>query len=67
MNDPAGLGSIIQLVAAILANKEECYIREFSIRCFHDSKVFEKELGKACSIIRNFTEDLKNVTTRKSL
>lgn len=57
MNDPAGLRNIVQLVAAILANEGECYIREFSVRCFHDSKVFEKELGKACSIIRNFTED----------
>lgn len=57
LEDPSRLKNTVHLVATILANKNECFLREFSVRCFHDSKVFEKELSGACSIIRKFSED----------
>lgn len=37
--------ALIQTVAAIEENEEECYVREFSIRHFGNSKAFEEMLG----------------------
>ena len=39
-------------------NRKECYIREFSIEHFHDSKVFETLVPKICKIFREENEEL---------
>jgi len=44
------------LIWKILTNEEECFLRRFSISCFHDSKVAEKEIEKAAHIIAEFSE-----------
>ena len=52
--NPDALERVLRLAAAILANREEQYLRSFSIRVFHDSKAAEKELNLACSILTRF-------------
>lgn len=32
-------------------NKKECFVREFSIRIFHDSKKYEQLISKICKVI----------------
>lgn len=48
---------LIRAVACIEENQESCYIREFSIRCFGDSKIFEEMLGKIGKVWRNFSNE----------
>lgn len=58
--DLADLGQIENLIKALFfieTNKESCYIREFSIRYFHDSKIFENMLGKISKVWKQFGED----------
>lgn len=57
LDDPKGFEGLCRMVYGILTNEEECFLREFSIRIFHDSKAAEKELGKACRVIREFSDD----------
>lgn len=55
IGEPAEFEKICELMIFILENKEECYLRQFSIRHYHDSKKAEKYIGKACRIIRDFS------------
>lgn len=58
--DLADLGQIENLIKALFfieTNKESCYIREFSIRYFHDSKIFENMSGKISKVWKQFGED----------
>ncbi len=41
-------------------NTEECFIREFSIRIFHDSKRYEMLIPKICRIFREENDDYEN-------
>lgn len=45
---------LIKAVFYIETNTQSCYIREFSIRCFRDSKYFESILGKISKIWKAF-------------
>lgn len=54
LDHPENTERVLRLCAAILANREEVYLRAFSIRVFHDSKVAESELNLAASILRRF-------------
>lgn len=51
---PQEFQKLCELIFRILTNVEECFLRQFSIRCFHDSKIAEKEIGKAAHIIAEF-------------
>lgn len=54
IDHPEDLERLCTLLQAILENTEECYLRRFSIRVFHDSKIAEKEIRKAAEVIREF-------------
>ena len=63
------LRDTVGLVYAILTNESSCYLREFSVKVFRDSKVFEKELSGACAVIRRFsdTEEFNDLTDEELL
>lgn len=46
-----------QLILQILNNREEIFLREFSIRYRNDSKAVEKEIAGAAGIIARFSEN----------
>lgn len=48
---------LIRAVSAIETNQKEIYIREFSVRCFGDSKELEKKTGLLGKILRRFSDD----------
>lgn len=54
---------LIQTVAAIEENEDECYVREFSIRHFGDSKVFEEMLGLVGKVMRRFGDGYQEMDT----
>lgn len=47
---------IINVLTNIENNKEECYIREFSVRCLSDTKQFQSMLGVIGKIMKRFSE-----------
>ena len=51
------LENTVRAVNAVEINDAPCYIREFSIRLFHDSKTFEAIKGKVVGIFRSFDEE----------
>ncbi len=69
MEEPEKLEALCHLLGGILTNAEEAFWREFSVRFFCDSKVAEKELEKAASIIERFSknEELKHLDTEQIL
>lgn len=48
--------NLIKILAAIENNKEECYIREFSIKHLADTKYFESMLGVIGKVMSRFNE-----------
>lgn len=54
LEDKQRIHRLIKAVAAIEANEKTCYIREFSIRLFGDSKEMESLLGVTGKIFRRF-------------
>ncbi|MGF0031507.1 Wadjet anti-phage system protein JetD domain-containing protein [Bariatricus sp. SGI.154] len=58
---------LIQTVASIEENEEECYVREFSIRHFGDSKVFEDMLGIVGKVMRRFGSGYEEMDTHAIL
>ena len=57
LNDIASTKQLISAIQAVEENKEQLYIREFSIRCFQDSKAFEKISGRVAHVFRQFKEN----------
>lgn len=47
---------LFQAIDAVERNKESLYLREFSIRTFQDSKIFEQMMSKVYHIFRLFNE-----------
>lgn len=45
---------LVRAVDLVERNQEECFIREFSIMHFNDSKKFEKMIAKVCRIIKEY-------------
>ena len=56
-DNPAAFDRLCILIWKILTNEEECFLRQFSISCFHDSKIAEKEIEKAVHVIAEFSGD----------
>lgn len=52
ISDVKSVGDLVKALNAVICNEEECFIREFSISHFHDSKVFHTLSAKICKIIR---------------
>ncbi|MCI8281327.1 MAG: hypothetical protein HFI76_06455 [Lachnospiraceae bacterium] len=52
---------LLELLSLVENNKETCYIREFSIRHFADSKIFESQLGVLGKIMRRFKTEFANM------
>ena len=50
---------LLTAIAKIEQNDRICYIREFSIEHFHDSKVFEAMSGKIARVMHMFGEECK--------
>ena len=52
---PDDFRRLCELVFRILTNDAECFLRQFSIRCFQDSKIAEKDITKAVHVIAEFS------------
>lgn len=52
---PNDFRRLCELVLRILKNDKECFLRQFSIRHFRDSKLVEKDLAKAVHVIAEFS------------
>lgn len=54
---------ILSAVSSVENNKESCFIREFSIRHFGDTKIFESMLGVFGKIMRRFGMEFGEMDT----
>lgn len=54
---------LISAVCAMETNSKEMYIREFSVRCFGDSKELKKRIGLLVKILRRFSSGLEAMDT----
>lgn len=57
IENPDEFRKICELVWKISENKADCFLRQFSVQHFHDSKLAEKEIEKAVSILSQFSGD----------
>ncbi len=51
---------LCELIYRILNNDSECFLRQFSIKYFGDSKIAEREIGKAAHIIAAFSKEMND-------
>ncbi len=56
IDDPSGFDRLCRLLTAIVTNDQDKYLRQLSTEVFNDSKIAEKELEKAVSVIREFKD-----------
>lgn len=61
IEDPGQTRKILKAVGELENNREGCYIREFSIRCFGNSKTFESMLGVVGKILVRFGEGFEDM------
>ncbi len=54
IDHPEQLKKVLYLAQKIQENKEDIFLRRFSIEVFHDSKIAEHEIGSAVSILTHF-------------
>ncbi len=55
IDEPKDFQLLCELIFRILTNESECFLRQFSIKWFHDSKIAEKDIDKAMNIIAEFS------------
>ncbi|MDO4961153.1 MAG: DUF2220 family protein [Eubacteriales bacterium] len=65
IGDIAGIRRLIHALRCVEENEEPAYIREFSIRSFGDSKIFESMIGLIGKVFRNFGESDANADAGK--
>lgn len=63
ISEPNKTERILSALFAVETNEESCYIREFSIRHFGDSKVFEEMSGVIGKIMRCFRPEFADMST----
>lgn len=63
IGNPEKTERILSALFEIEKNEESCYIREFSIRHFGDSKIFEEMLGIIGKILRRFCPEFVDMDT----
>lgn len=61
IEDPGQTRKILKAVGELEKNREGCYIREFSMRCFGNSKTFESMLGVVGKILVRFGEGFEDM------
>lgn len=61
--DSGRTGRILSALFQVENNEEPCYIREFSIRHFGDSKIFEEMSGVIGKIMRHFRPEFADMDT----
>lgn len=54
LEDTASTERLLRTIQAIEQNREQLYVREFSIRHFQDSKAFENMAGRVAHVFRRF-------------
>lgn len=59
LDQPQELSRLCELTLRILKNPSECFLRQFSVRHFHDSKTAESTVKKAVHVISEFSGDGK--------
>lgn len=57
LNDPQGFCLLVRTLYAIENNTDDIFLRQFSIRVFHDSKIAEQVIGKATRVLALFQPD----------
>lgn len=57
MDDSKQAERICYLASRILQNRSEVFLRQFSISCFHDSKIAERDISAATRILSDFECD----------
>ncbi len=69
LDQPEELDELCKLIRAILENREEVFLREFSVQHFGDSKLAEKRIQKASGVIARFSaeESLKGLSEEQVL
>ena len=67
LTDPEETERLIRAVQAVEENREERYVREFSISVFSDSKIFEGLHGKVGKIFRRFSPEFQEADTDEIL
>lgn len=55
------LRDICRLLNAIETNEEDCFLREFSLKVFHDTKAAEGYMPKAIGIIKRFADKCSSI------
>lgn len=63
ISDPDRTERVLSALFSIENNTESCYIREFSIRHFGDSKIFEEMSGVIGKIMRRFRPEFADMVT----
>lgn len=61
LEDTKGTKQLIRGISSLERNQEETYIREFSIRCFGDSKTLERKMSLIGKIMRRFSENYESM------
>lgn len=67
LSDPDRTEQILSALFWVESNEESCYVREFSIRHFGDSKVFEEISGVIGKIMRRFRPEYEGMDTNAVL
>lgn len=64
---PAEMENLICAAAWVEKNRKACFIREFSIHHFHDSKAFERVSAKVCRILREYYQEYETLENEEVL
>lgn len=59
LDDVEETRNLVRAICAVEMNQKEIYLREFSVRCFGDSKVMENKQGLIAKIFRTFSDNLE--------
>ena len=66
IDDPDGFERLCRMVEAITTNENDVYLRQFSVTLFNDSKIAEKMLDRAASVIIKFGESNEHSLENKT-
>lgn len=61
ISNPEEAEELIRTIGLVERNHEDCFVREFSIRNFRDSKKFETLIGRVCRIIREENSEFEGL------
>lgn len=67
LNDPEAARNLLHALRCVERNGTPCYLREFSVRCFHDSKYFEQMQQRITGIFRKFGSGYADMHSREIL